>query len=238
MLWPSPRSTGSDSRLRGGGRLRKRAETSVIDTRSGTELNPRVGSPAHTWRKLGLIEPDGTPTERGWITSRFQGGEGLAIAAALEESSYPIEELCLHLANLRAGSKFTDMAAGSDRLAATCHAAYGTLSYLGYLSLGLPPTYGEGASEVLELYLGGKRPARLAEGELGTGDIERALVEWLSLLRHLRSAPASSIARWSELKAEASRLLTVHGDRTPSAQLPALPPEQTSRRPNHRLFFK
>ena len=39
----------------------------------------------YAWRKLGLIEEDGTPTRRGVIFSCFKGGEGLAIAAALED---------------------------------------------------------------------------------------------------------------------------------------------------------
>ena len=42
-------------------------------------------TPALAWRKLGLIEPDGTPTRRGMIFGFFNHGEGLAIAAALEQ---------------------------------------------------------------------------------------------------------------------------------------------------------
>ena len=68
-------------------------------------------TPALAWRKLGLIEPDGTPTRRGTIFGFFNHGEGLAVAAALEEPDYPIEQLIYDLANLRAGHRF---AAESD----------------------------------------------------------------------------------------------------------------------------
>src|SRR5262249_52302891 len=46
-----------------------------------------VNSPTYAWRHLGLIEPDGTPTGRGMIFSFFHGGEGLAVAAALEDET-------------------------------------------------------------------------------------------------------------------------------------------------------
>src|SRR5262249_55823958 len=51
-----------------------------------------VNSSAYAWRYLGLVEPDGTPTTRGIIFSFFHGGEGLAIAAALEDETYPISD--------------------------------------------------------------------------------------------------------------------------------------------------
>jgi len=69
-----------------------------------------VNSPTYAWRHLGLVEPDGTPTTRGMIFSFFQGGEGLAVAVALEEETYPIDELVFDLANIRAGPRF----AGED----------------------------------------------------------------------------------------------------------------------------
>ena len=69
-----------------------------------------VASPAYAWRKLGLVEPDGRPTRRGVVFGFFQGGEGLAIAAALEEATYPIDDLVFDLANVRAGPRF----AGED----------------------------------------------------------------------------------------------------------------------------
>src|SRR4051794_19539017 len=44
-----------------------------------------VNSPTYAWRHLGLVEPDGTPTRRGMIFSFFHGGEGLAVAVAVED---------------------------------------------------------------------------------------------------------------------------------------------------------
>jgi hypothetical protein len=77
-----------------------------------------TSSPAYAWRRLGLVEPDGTPTRRGVVFSFFQAGEGLAIAAALEEEKYPIDDLVFDLANIRGGpalspAKTRSWAAGS-----------------------------------------------------------------------------------------------------------------------------
>ncbi|MBA3544248.1 MAG: DEAD/DEAH box helicase, partial [Chthoniobacterales bacterium] len=84
-----------------------------------------VASPAYAWRRLGLVEPDGTPTRRGVVFGFFQGGEGLALAAGLEDESYPIDDLVFDLANIRAGPRF----AGEDaplggRLGALCQRVY------------------------------------------------------------------------------------------------------------------
>src|SRR5262249_21480698 len=65
-----------------------------------------VNSPTYAWRHLGLVEADGTPTSRGMIFSFFHGGEGLAVAAALEDETYPISDLVFDLANVRAGPRF------------------------------------------------------------------------------------------------------------------------------------
>src|SRR3954454_1773282 len=75
------------------------------------DLNVTItSSPAFAWRALGLVENDGPPTRRGIVFSFFQAGEGLAMAAALEDESYPIEDLVFDLANLLAGPRF----AGED----------------------------------------------------------------------------------------------------------------------------
>ena len=66
-----------------------------------------VNSPAYAWRYLGLVGPEGRPTTRGIIFSFFHGGEGLAIAAALEDETYPISDLVFDLANVRAGPRFS-----------------------------------------------------------------------------------------------------------------------------------
>ena len=116
-----------------------------------------------------------------------------AVAAALEDPGYPIEDLIVHLANLRAGHRFElddSLAAddaGSERLAMACRQAYGPVDYEGYLRLGVPVGYGEGAAEAVQAWLRGDAafpPKGAADFEFGPGDVERAYVEWLSLLRH------------------------------------------------------
>src|SRR5438132_254386 len=107
-----------------------------------------VNSPTYAWRYLGLVERDGTPTRRGMIFSFFHGGEGLAVAVALEDETYPIDELVFDLANIRAGPRF----AGEDapmggRLGILCQRIYGRADYPGYLTMGVPVEYGAEASD-------------------------------------------------------------------------------------------
>ena len=65
-------------------------------------------------------------------------------------------------------------------------ALYGMVDDPGYLELGLCPNFGEGTAEVIEEFVTGrKKLADLTTVELSSGDIERAVVEWLSLLRHV-----------------------------------------------------
>jgi hypothetical protein len=168
-----------------------------------------VNSPTYAWRHLGLVEPDGTPTRRGMIFSFFHGGEGLAVAVALEDETYPIEELVFDLANIRAGPRF----AGEDapmggRLGILCQRIYGRADYPGYLSMGVPVQYGAGASEVVRALVADPRSKHKLTNELlRHGDIERALVEWRSILRHVVLAPAYPLSRWTELKAAAEELV-------------------------------
>jgi superfamily II DNA/RNA helicase len=166
-------------------------------------------SPAYAWRQLGLIEKDGTPTRRGVVFSFFQNGEGLAIAAALEQENYPIDDLIFDLANIRAGPRF----AGEDaplggRLGILSQQAYARADYPGYLEMGVPPHYGAGASEVMrELYENPGARARLTNESLRLGDIERALMEWRSLLRHIVAAPELDWNRWQQLKSAAAHYI-------------------------------
>jgi hypothetical protein len=168
-----------------------------------------VNSPTWAWRHLGLVEPDGTPTSRGMIFSFFHGGEGLAVAAALEDEIYPIDELVFDLANIRAGPRF----AGEDspmggRLGILCQRVYDRTDYPGYLTMGVPVHYGAGASEVVRELLADPRSKRKLTSELlRHGDIERALVEWRSILRHIVLAPAYPLRRWTELKQVAEELV-------------------------------
>ncbi len=168
------------------------------------DFQPRAGTPAHAWRKLGLVDGCGVATARGRVFSRFQAGEGLMIAAALEDPTYPVDELVRHLANLRGGHRFRDHEGASDRLAVASRAAYGHVDHEGYLSAGLCEGYGEGAWEILERAAAGKMP----EGEdLRRGDLERARLEWRSLLRHITHAPPAEAPRWNELQAAARNAL-------------------------------
>jgi hypothetical protein len=187
-----------------------------------------VNSPTYAWRHLGLVEPDGTPTRRGMIFSFFHGGEGLAVAVALEDETYPIEELVFDLANIRAGPRF----AGEDapmggRLGILCQRIYGRADYPGYLTMGVPVHYGAGASEVVRALVadpGSKH--KLTSELLRHGDIERALVEWRSILRHIVVAPAYPLSRWTELKAAAEELLDKTASPTSAVDLATLVPLQ------------
>jgi hypothetical protein len=168
-----------------------------------------VNSPTYAWRHLGLVEPDGTPTQRGMIFSFFHGGEGLAVAAALEDETYPIDELVFDLANIRAGPRFTgEDAPMGGRLGILCQRIYGRADYPGYLTMGVPVHYGAGASEVVRALVADPRSKHKLTNELlRHGDIERALVEWRSILRHIVLAPAFPLSRWTELKGAATELV-------------------------------
>jgi len=95
---------------------------------------------AMLWRRLGLVDAAGVPTTRGRIVSFFSQGYGLAIAAALEDATYPLDELIYDLANLDAGFRFCgeeNRWAGCVPMA--CHQIYGLQSIPGYLENGVPP---------------------------------------------------------------------------------------------------
>ena len=198
-------------------------------------------TPALAWRKLGLIEPDGTPTRRGIIFSFFNHGEGLAVAAALEQPAkhYPVEDLIHDLANLRAGHRFTPEGDNphGGRLGGVCARTYGRADHPGYLEMGVPPDYGDGAAQtVAELALNPGSRHRLLNDLLRPGDLERVLTEWRSLLLHVALAPDHPWDRWQALQAAARRRV----DTTDANALPTFPPLSAaqSRRYQHRLFLK
>ena len=181
-----------------------------------------TAQPAWQWRRLGLVEPDGHPTRRGIIFSFFHHGEGLAVAAALEDEAYAIEDLVFDLANLRAGPRF----AGEDsvfggHLGILCARTYDRADLPGYLEMGVPVEYGAGAAEVVrEIIQHGTPVSRLQTETLRAGDIERALTEWRSVLRHIVLAPDYEWDRWRRLKAAAA----FHGELAAPGGLPGLPP--------------
>ena len=77
----------------------------------------------------------------------------MAIAAALEDESYPVEELVYDIADLDGGFRFCgeDINRWGGRLALVCHKAYGLQSVPGYLENGVPPKYGAMASASAEI---------------------------------------------------------------------------------------
>lgn len=129
------------------------------------------------------------------------------VAAALENADYPLEHLVNHLANLRGGPRFAELdGRGSDRLAMASREIYGHVDFPGYLSAGLCEGYGEATWEAIEHYTSsGLRDLR--EHHISAGDIERAILEWQSLLRHITHAPDPRAPRWEELQAAAHAAL-------------------------------
>ena len=71
---------------------------------------------------------------------------------------------------------------------------------------------------------------------LGAGDIDRAVIEWRSLLRQITHAPELDWTRWTELRKHAGTLLA----ETESPTLCELPPLEHHQqgRVDHRLRLK
>jgi len=168
----------------------------------GVFVPPR-GSVLRAWRRLGLVDRAGVPTARGRVVGAFQHAEGLGVAAALEDESYPIDEIVWHVANLRGGARFEDLeGGGSERLAACCRETYGLVEYEGYLDQGLPTGYAEGAAEALAARKGG------AKGGGSAGDLERARQEWMGLLRRAAGVGGmDGVPRWEEFRAAARSMV-------------------------------
>lgn len=193
-----------------------------------------TNSPAYAWRQLGLVTEDGTPTRRGVLFSFFQAGEGLALAAALEDEAYPVDDLIFDLANIRAGPRF----AGEDaplggRLGILCQRIYGRADHPGYIEMGVPVQYGSGASEVIrELVAHPSARYRMTNESLRSGDIERAFMEWRSLLRHIIGAPPLKWDRWRSLQKAAGHFI---GSTTSPAAVD-FPPLLVSQQSRSRLL--
>jgi hypothetical protein len=199
---------------------------------------PTATGTALLWRRLGLVDERGTPTRRGRLLSFFQQGDGLAIAAALEDESYPLDELVYDLANLDAGFRFCgDGNRWEGRLALVCHERYKLQSIPGYLENGVPPKYGYGAQEIVAAVHNNPHHKQAFIGELvGAGDIDRIIIEWRSLLRQISHAPDLDWPRWLALKA-AARTIVRETESPTLTDLPPLEYDQT-RRVDHRLSFR
>ena len=202
-----------------------------------SELPPTAGV-AFSWRRLGLVDGKGAPTRRGIVVSFFSQSNGLAIAAGLEDDRYLVEDLAYDLANLDAGFRFCgEENRWGGRLAEACRRAYGMHSIPGILENGVPPDYGSGAEQIAASVH--RNPASKHEwinDLLGDGDIDRAIIEWRSLLRQIVHAPRRDWPRWTALKSVAGSLLNETRSPTLSA-LPPLPYNQT-RRAEHRLHLR
>jgi superfamily II DNA/RNA helicase len=199
---------------------------------------PTVTGVAMLWRRLGLVDAAGVPTRRGRIVSFFSQGDGLAVAAALEDESYYIDELVYDLANLDAGFRFAhEENRWGGRLAMVCQRAYGVQNIPGYLENGVPPRYGWGASEVVQgIHKDPLSKSRWVTEFLGAGDIDRVIIEWRSMLRRIAHAPALEWGRWTALQNLARTILNETESPT-QTELPPLEYHQT-RRMEHRLVFR
>jgi hypothetical protein len=201
------------------------------------ELTPATGTAAW-WRRLELVDDRGVPTRRGRVVAALSQSAGLAMAAAMEDEAYPLDELVYDLANLDAGFRFAGVdSRWGGRMAVACQRAYGLVDIPGYLESGLPPKYGAGAQELVQA--AHKQPHRRprAVGEfLGDGDVDRLIIEWRSLLRQIAHAPAFDWARWRAFQAMARGILAETESPT-LKDLPALTPSQ-NRRIDHRLVFR
>jgi hypothetical protein len=190
------------------------------------------------WRRLGLIDAAGIPTRRGKVASFFSQGDGLAVAAALEDAAYPIGELIYDLANLDASFRFCgEDNRWSGRLALVCQKMYGTQSIPGYLDSGVPPKYGSGAEQVVAAVH--KNPLSKhawATELLGVGDIDRVIIEWRSMMRQVGHAPDLDWPRWRELQQAAKSIL----QETESPTITDLPPLEyhQTKRIDHRLILR
>lgn len=200
---------------------------------------PSATGVALLWRRLGLVDEAGVPTLRGRLVSFFTQGDGLAIAAALEDTSYALDELIYDLANLDAGFRFCgeDANRWGGRLAIVCHEKFGLQSVPGYLENGVPPKYGAGAEQVVaSVHKNPLNKQTWISDLLGPGDIDRVIIEWRSLLRQIVHAPDLDWPRWRAFQALAKTTL----NETESPTLTELPPLEyhQTKRMDHRLILR
>ena len=199
---------------------------------------PTSTGTALLWRRLGLVDEAGVPTLRGQIVSFFSQGDGLAIAAAIEDEKYPLDELIYDIANLDAGFRFCgEENRWAGRLAQVCQEKFGVQSIPGYLENGAPPKYGAGAEQVVASIH--KNPLTKHEwitDLTGAGDIDRVIIEWRSTLRQISHAPPVELPRWLAFQAMAKAFLQKVESPTVT-DLPPLEYNQT-KRVDHRLILR
>ena len=183
-------------------------------------LSAKTGT-AMLWRRLNLIDAQGVPTRRGRIVSFYTHGDGLAIAAALADKSYPLDELIYDIADLHAGHRFSrDEHRWGGRMAMVCHDVYGFQNIPGYLENGIPTQYGYGAETiVMDVHKTEVNKFKWVTDFLGAGDIDRIIIEWRSLLRQTVHSPALEWDRWLDFQELARKTL----DETVSPTLTELP---------------
>lgn len=173
---------------------------SHLKTCQSLDKSPGV---AFTWKKLGLIDDNGSPTISGQIMSFFPQGSGLAIAAALFDDGYDLDDLIFDIANLDAGFRFSGDEGDrwGGRLAYVCKKTYSNVSVNGYLVNGVPPNYGFGASQIVKsIHIGETDTKNWLSPKLGIGDVDRMIIEWRSLLRQIANAPDLPLSKWTEFK--------------------------------------
>ena len=84
--------------------------------------------------------------------------------------------------------------------------------------MGVPVHYGSGASEVIrEVVTNPAGRYKITSDSLRHGDVERALMEWRSLLRHIAAAPDLEWDRWRALKVSRAGIARAGPLRRPSS---------------------
>jgi superfamily II DNA/RNA helicase len=211
------------------------ARCSLVET---CKKLPTATGTALLWRRLNLVDAAGVPTLRGCIVSFFSQGNGLAIAVALEDENYPLDELIYDLADLDAGFRFCgDENRWAGRLAIACHEKFGLQTIPGYLENGVPPDYGAGAEQVVaSVHKNPLNKNGWITDLVGAGDIDRVIIEWRSLLRQITHAPPLDWPRWRALQAMAKTIL----NETESPTITELPPldYHQIKRVDHRLILR
>lgn len=199
---------------------------------------PTGAGVATIWRRLGLVDAGGVPTRRGRIVSFFHSGDGLAIAAALEDESLSIVDFSYELANLHAGHRFAKGdARWEGRIALACQRLFGPQTITGYLDNGVPPEYGAGAEEIAaDVHRDPLGKNGWVTEFLGVGDIDRMIIEWRSVLRQVAHAPDLDWPRWRDFQARAKAILR-ETDSPTLTDLPPLDYAQT-KRVNHQLSLR